>query len=331
MSRRFGAAMASIIPAAPGLALCAGLALAAFAASRLQSYAPLSPMMIAIVLALGLGAVRGAPEWAKAGQAFTLRPLLRLAIVLLGLQLTVADVGALGLGAAAVILLVLAATFLFTRWLGPKLGVERGLSELIASGTAVCGASAIVATNSVTRAPQEDVIYAVACVTFFGTLAMFLLPALYGPLGLSPLEYGIWTGGSVHEVAQVVAAGFQPGQAEGETAMIAKLVRVAAMAPMILWLGAARSASDGPAPPIPWFVVGFAAMILLNSALEPPVWVRQWAQVVTIFLLAMSLAALGLETNLRRLRLRGPRPLALGALSWAFVTVAMLAGVAALR
>jgi hypothetical protein len=100
---------------------------------------------------------------------------------------------------------------------------------------------------------------------------------------------------------------------------------------LILWLGASRATSDGPAPPIPWFVVGFAAMILLNSVLDPPLWVRQQAQVVTVFLLTMSLAALGLETDLRRLRLKGPRPLVLGALAWLFITGVTLAGLMLIR
>lgn len=320
-------ALASLPASLPGLALCSAIAAIAYALSRAQGVFPISPMMFAIVIALGIGATFGAPRWAAAGQGFTLRRLLRLAIVLLGFQLTVADVGVLGLKAVAVILGALALTFFFTRWFGRLIGVDRGLSELIASGTAICGASAIVATNSVTRAPQEDVVYSLACITFFGTLAMFILPALYGPLGLTPVEYGLWAGGSIHEVAQVVAAGFQPGQHEGETAMIAKLLRVAAMAPMILWLGAARPKGDGPAPPIPWFVAGFAAVILLNSVVEPPDWFRQWAQLVTIFLLTMALAALGLGADVRKLRMKGPRPLALGAAATIFITLAMLAGI----
>jgi uncharacterized integral membrane protein (TIGR00698 family) len=325
-------ALLSRLPASlPGLALCAAIALAAYALSRPQGAFPISPMMVAILIALGIGATFGAPDWAKAGQGFTLRRLLRLAIVLLGFQLTVADVGVLGVKAVVVLLGALALTFFFTRWFGALIGVDRGLSELIASGTAICGASAIVAANSVTRAPQEDVVYSLACITFFGTLAMFILPALYAPLGFSPVEYGLWAGGSIHEVAQVVAAGFQPGQNEGETAMIAKLVRVAAMAPMILWLGATRPKGDGPAPPIPWFVVGFAAVILLNSAIDPPVWFRQWAQLVTIFLLTMALAALGLGADVRKLRLKGPRPLALGAASTIFITLTMFVGIWLIR
>jgi uncharacterized integral membrane protein (TIGR00698 family) len=326
-----GAAAKRLAPLA-GLALCAAIALGAYALSRAQTRFPISPMMFAIILALAFSATFGAPAWARAGQAFTLRRLLRLAIVLLGFQLTVADVGVLGVKAVVVILGALALTFFATRWFGRLIGVDRGLSELIASGTAICGASAIVATNSVTRAPQEDVVYSLACITFFGTVAMFVLPALYGPLGLGPLEYGIWAGGSIHEVAQVVAAGFQPGQQEGETAMIAKLLRVAAMAPMILWLGASRAGkADGPAPPIPWFVVGFAAIILLNSALDPPAWFRAAAQFVTIFLLTMSLAALGLGADIRKLRMKGPRPLLLGGAATVFITLTTLAGIWLIR
>lgn len=314
--------------AIPGVLFCAALAAVGYGLSRAQSVVPISPMMFAIGLAIAWSSAFGPPMWARAGNGFTLRRLLRLAIVLLGLQLTANDVGLLGVGAIALVFAAMVSTFFFTRWFGGVIGVDRGLSELIASGTAICGASAIVATNSVTRAPQEDVIYSVACVTFFGTLAMFLLPALYGPLGLSPLGYGVWAGGSIHEVAQVVAAGFQVGPSEGEAAMVAKLLRVAAMAPMILWLGAMQKGKgDGPAPPIPWFVVGFAALIIVNSALDVPVALRQGAQLVTVFLLTMSLAALGLETDLRKLRLKGPRPLALGAAGWVCIMSLMLAGV----
>lgn len=326
-----GGLLSRLPDSAPGLALCGGIALAAYLLSRVQTAFPVSPMMIAIIIALVIGATTGAPDWARAGQAFTLRRLLRFAIVILGFQLTVADVGVLGVKAVVVLLGALALTFFFTRWFGALIGVDRGLSELIAAGTSICGASAIVATNSITRAPQEDVVYSLASITFFGTIAMFLLPALYAPLGLSPVEYGLWAGGSIHEVAQVVAAGFQPGQHEGETAMIAKLVRVAAMAPMILWLGASRPKGDGPAPPIPWFAVGFAAVILLNSAIEPPVWFRPAAQFVTIFLLTMALAALGLGADIRKLRMKGPRPLAVGFASSVFITLTMLAGIWLIR
>lgn len=326
-----GALMRRLPASAPGLALCAAISLVAYALSKAQSAFPISPMMFAIVMALVIGATVGAPDWARAGQALTLKRLLRFAIVLLGFQLTISDVSALGLQAVAVILGALALTFYFTRWFGSLIGVDRGLSELIASGTSICGASAIVATNSVTRAPQEDVVYSLASITFFGTIAMFLLPALYVPFGLTALEYGVWAGGSIHEVAQVVAAGFQPGQTEGETAMVAKLVRVAAMAPLILLLGASRPRGDGPAPPIPWFAVGFAAVILLNSALETPVWFRQVAQFVTVFLLTMSLAALGLGADVRKLRMKGPRPLVLGGVATLFITVTMLAGIWLIR
>ncbi|RAI25738.1 YeiH family protein, partial [Rhodoplanes serenus] len=90
-----------------------------------------------------------------------------------------------------------------------RLGVERKLAELIAAGTSICGASAVIATNTVTNAHDEDVAYAVACVTIFGSIAMFAYPFLAPLLGLGPHAFGLWTGASVHEIAQVVAAAYQ--------------------------------------------------------------------------------------------------------------------------
>src|SRR5690606_19143770 len=143
------------------------------------------------------------------------------------------------------------------------LGVDRKLSELIAAGTSICGASAVIATNTVTKAPDEDVAYAVACVTIFGSIAMFTYPLLPGLLGLDPQAFGLWAGASIHEIAQVVAAAFQGGEQAGQFGTIAKLSRVMFLAPMVIGLGilSVRSAADDAAKgrsnvAIPWFVIG---------------------------------------------------------------------------
>ncbi len=144
-----------------------------------------------------------------------MKRILRFAIILLGLQLTltqVSEVGAIGVG---IIAATLAATFLVTKWVGALIGVPRKMAELIAAGTAICGASAVIATNTVTDAHDEDVAYAVACVTVFGSLSMFLYPLLPAVLHLGPHAYGLWTGASIHEIAQVVAAAFQDGREAG--------------------------------------------------------------------------------------------------------------------
>src|ERR1700675_3751646 len=134
----------------------------------------------------------------EAGVKFSLRWLLRGAIILLGLQLTanqVIEIGGRGLG---IIVTTLLATFAFTVWMGNRLGVEPKLAQLIAAGTSICGASAVIATNTVTDAHDEDVAYAVACVTVFGSVAMFGYPLLPGLLHLDPHAFGLWTGASIH-------------------------------------------------------------------------------------------------------------------------------------
>ena len=127
------------------------------------------------------------------------------------------------------------------------IGVDRKLSQLIAAGTSICGASAVIATNTVTEAHDEDVAYAVACVTVFGSIAMFVYPLLPGLLHLDAHAYGLWAGASIHEIAQVMAAAYQDGQQAGDAAAIAKLSRVAMLAPVVIVLGilAARNMTSG--------------------------------------------------------------------------------------
>jgi uncharacterized integral membrane protein (TIGR00698 family) len=283
-----------------------------------------SPMIIAILLGMALHNTFGTPAGARAGVVFSLKRLLRLAIVLLGLQLTAQQVTAVGATGMGIIVVTLLGTFLVTKALGRLFGVERGLAELIAAGTSICGASAVIATNTVTRAADEDVAYAVACVTVFGSLSMFLYPALPGLLHLDAHHFGLWSGASIHEVAQVVAAAFQDGRDAGEFGTIAKLSRVMLLAPLVLCLGviATRRGRDQvqAQAPLPWFVFGFIALIGVNSLGVVPPEAKQVLVPATTFLLTIALAAMGLETDFRKLRARGLRPLALGAASWVFIS-----------
>lgn len=308
----------------PGVALCASLAAAATALHAIPGLSLLSAMILAILLGMLLHNLVGTPDWARAGTAFSLRWILRGAIVLLGLQLTVQQLGQVGISSLLVIAATLAASFIFTKTLGRALGVEARLAELIAAGTAVCGASAVIAVDSVTRAPDEDVAYAVACVTVFGGIAMFAYPALYPLLNLTPHAYGLWAGASIHEIAQVVAAAFQHGADAGHTATIAKLARISLLAPLVLILGVMRArpggARSGPLP-VPFFVLGFVAMVALNSAVAIPVRLHGDIAQITSFLLALSLAAMGLHTDFAKLRAKGLRPLLLGAAAWIFIAV----------
>ncbi|NYZ14062.1 YeiH family protein [Azospirillum sp. RWY-5-1] len=315
----------------PGLLLSAGIAGLAMGLNRLPGLAAVSPMILSIVIGMAIGNTLGIPASARAGVVFAMRRLLRAAIVLLGLQLSAAQVMQVGASGVAVIAATLGASFLFTLWLGRRLGVERGLTELIAAGTAICGASAVVAANTVTRARDEDVAYAVACVTVFGSLAMVAYPLLAGLMGLGPHAFGLWAGASIHEVAQVVAAAFQAGPQAGEFGTIAKLTRVMMLAPVVLLLGLVAAQRMGGAGrerasvPVPWFVLGFAALAALNSVVTIPTGVKEAAGLATGFLLSTALAAMGLETDVGKLRAKGLRPLLLGFASALFIAAVGLA------
>jgi uncharacterized integral membrane protein (TIGR00698 family) len=311
----------------PGLLLTAMLAALAYALHGLPPFGVFSPVILAILLGMVFHNIIGTPVRARTGIAFSMRRLLRLGIMLLGLQLTASQVAAVGGAGVAIIAAALIATFFFTKAVGRWLGVDPKLAELIAAGTSICGASAVIATNTVTRGRDEDVCYAVACVTLFGSIAMFAYPLLGTALQLDARDYGLWTGASIHEIAQVVAAAFQHGQDAGQAGTIAKLTRVMMLAPMIFALGwaalrrrAPGEAKQGGGVPMPWFVLGFLALVGVNSVIAIDPAVKAAIVQLTTFLLAMALAAMGLGADFRKLVAAGPRPLILGAAATLFIS-----------
>ncbi|MDG4895625.1 YeiH family protein [Mesorhizobium sp. WSM4976] len=313
----------------PGLVLVAMITSVAYSARGFSGLTLFSPMILAVVAGMIYSNVLGVPGHAKAGLAFSQKRLLRFAIVLLGFQLTLGQVAGIGLGGVGIVAAALAATFLFTIMLGRLIGVDRKLAQLIAAGTSICGASAIVATNIVTDARDEDVTYAVAAITLFGTVAMLGFPLLVPVFGLDQHAFGLWAGASIHEVAQVIGAGFQNGTLSGETATVAKLTRVAMLAPMVIALGliARRGnthATDAKAP-MPWFVAAFAAVVALNSLVAIPAQIHSAIALAAQIMLTMGLAAMGLQADISELRSRGLRPLMLACSAFIFIATFSLA------
>ncbi len=310
----------------PGLLLGACISGLAFGLSSLQlsGLSKISPLMLAIVIGMIVRNFLGRPESARTGLSFSLRAPLRLGIILLGLQVTLGEILAIGQTGLITLALALCATFLMTIWVGRLLGVAPGLTQLIAAGTSVCGASAIVAANTIVRDEDESVAYALATVTLFGTIAMLSYPVIGTLLNLSDLDYALWIGASVHEVAQVVAAGFAHGQTSGEFATVAKLARVLMLAPLILFMGMQANRSkqrlkNDNKIPVPWFIFGFLGMVLIASTGLISQNFNFYAKWLTQSLLALALAAVGLETDIRKLIRQGWRPLVLGALASLFI------------
>ena len=317
----------------PGVALAAAVTVVAFGLRQLPPFAAVSPLMLAILVGMLVRNLFGTPGRADAGLAACLRRPLRLGIVLLGLQLTLAQLVSVGAGGLAILLLAVGATYLVTVAAGRLIGVDPRLAKLIGAGTAICGASAIIAVNTVVRDRDGGVPYALAVVTLYGTIAMFSYPLALHALGLSAHAYGLWVGASVHEVAQVVAAGFAGGQEAGQFGTVAKLTRVLMLAPMVLMIGVGQQRATGSGtgqpiaarPPVPWFVFGFLAMAALASTGLLPVAARAPLALATQVILAVALAAVGLETDLRRMVARGWRPMLLGGIATAFIASSTLA------
>lgn len=319
-------------PLAPGLLLCialAGLSLALAQGAWLQDHG-LGALTLAIALGMLVGNTaypRFAPSLAP-GVAFSKQRLLRLGVVLYGLRLTFQDVAQVGVVGVAIDALVLASTLGMAAWLGPRrFGLPREAALLIGAGSAICGAAAIMAAGPVLRARSEQVAVAVATVVVFGTLSMFAYPLLY-PLvathlaGLAaPLHFGVFTGSTVHEVAQVVVAGRALGGEAESAAVITKMVRVMMLAPVLLGLSLWRARGSDPGVrylQVPWFAFAFLSLTALNSLWPLPAAWHAPAAWLDDSLLAMAMAALGLTTQAGELRRAGWRPLLLGAtlLAW---------------
>ncbi|MBL1377575.1 YeiH family protein [Zobellella iuensis] len=290
----------------------------------------ISPLIFAILIGLVLGNALpnlARPGW-QPGLEFCKKRLLRIGVAFYGIHITLQQVAEVGAGALVVDAVMLLSTLALAYWLGRRwLGLDATTSLLVGSGSAICGAAAILATEPVVRAKPQQTTVAVGTVVLFGTLAMFVYPMLYPWLGLSPQAMGIYTGATVHEVAQVVAAGTAMGDDVAQTAVIAKLTRVMMLAPVLLvlgsWLGR-KSGTQAVRAPLPWFAFGFIAVVVCNSLLSlPPIWVAIIKHLDT-WALTMAMAALGLGTRLGGLGSVGWKPLVLAAILFLHLVVSGL-------
>jgi uncharacterized integral membrane protein (TIGR00698 family) len=319
-----------------GLALSAALAALGISAAGMPAvrHYGLSALTLAIVLGIVAGNTffpRVAARTA-AGVDFSKSTLLRIGIVLFGLRITFQDIAAVGWAGILIDALMVVATFVIAVQLGTRVfRLDRQTSMLIGAGSALCGAAAVMATEPVVRGQPYKVSVAVATVVVFGTLAMFAYPFLYPFLGLSEHAYGVFTGSTVHEVAQVVAAGRSVSEAAAATAVIEKMLRIMMLAPFLMVLsgfneqrqGAGRDGhASGRAPiVIPWFAVLFIVASLVNSVhLLPASAVAGLTEIDTL-LLATAMAALGLHTQVGAIRRAGVRPLLLAASLFVFLVL----------
>lgn len=318
-------------PVLPGLALCGVGTVVSFALGRVLP--AVSPLLVAIVLGAVLANLGRLTPGSRPGLTMASTTLLRAGIALLGLQLALGEILGLGWPVIVVVSAVVVLGVTGTMSVGALLGLGWTQRVLIACGFSICGAAAVAAVDGVVDAREEEVATAVALVVVFGTLMIPAVPLLSTVLGLSEAEAGAWAGGSVHEVAQVVAAGGAIGGSALGVAVIVKLARVLLLAPVATVLGVRqrRLAVAAPGvrrpPLVPVFIVAFLACVLARSSgLLAPVVIDVAATAQTTLLTA-AMFALGTGVRLATLRSVGPRPFVLAALSTVWVAGIALVGV----
>lgn len=315
----------------PGLVLCAA---AAAVSMSVNSFFPAaSPLVIAIVLGIALTNSFRLPDSLAPGLDFSAKKLLRGGIVFLGLQLALADIIALGVPMLLVIVCIVAGGILGTVLMGTALKMRRAQVLLIACGFSICGAAAVAGAEGVVDSEEEDVVTAVALVVIFGSLMIPLIPLAGQALGMGAELNGMWAGASIHEIAQVVAAGGIIGGGALGVAVIVKLARVLMLAPVMAVLsvvqrrsGQAKPGEKRP-PIVPLFIIGFLVMVLLRSTLDLPEMVLHAGSLVQTGFLSAAMFALGCGVKVRNLVKVGARPFILAGASTVLVAGISLVGI----
>ncbi|WP_428036739.1 YeiH family protein [Amphritea sp.] len=290
----------------------------------LASLEPIARMgLSALPLAILLGMIWGHFDQrtpTSGDSRFTLfcqQRLLRSGIILFGFGLSLEQIFAVGWQALLLDALTIFTIFTAGTWIGIKVfKLHRDVAILTSVGSAICGAAAVLATESVLKPKQQHVTVAVATVVLFGTLAMFSYPLVYQFAGMSEQAFGVYIGSTVHEVAQAVAAGESISTDTLQTAVVVKLIRVMMLAPFILLLSSRLRRTDSEQTGsgkiiIPWFVFGFIAATAVNSLIAIPAPLLNIIKLTSQFSLALAMAALGLQTRWVTIKQAGAKPLLL--------------------
>ncbi len=315
---------------APGVAICLVIGFAAMFLS--DNYG--APVML-FALLLGLGFHFLSEEGPTvAGIQFASRDILRLGVALLGARITIGDITDLGWQSVVLVFAAVGSTIIFGAFFARVLGLSRENGLLSGGAVAICGASAALALSSVMpRHPnlERDTMITVIGVTTLSTIAMVAYPAFISGFGFDPHTAGIFLGATIHDVAQVVGAGYSISIEAGDTSTIVKLLRVAMLVPVVVAFGyllKAPRAPDTPRQPIlPWFLIGFLLLVLITSTGFVPQMVTDALSATSRLCLITAIAALGIKTSFQKLAVVGWRPVALMVAETIFIAAIVLAAI----
>lgn len=308
-----------------GTALCLCVSLLAWASAMLPWNHKLQLSALTLAILAGIAVGNAMPQSLMGrlhpGLRFCQQQLLRFGIVLYGVRLTVRDLSNLGPRALVLDLTVIGSVLLIGYWLGTRVfKLDEDTALLVCAGSGICGAAAVLATERVIESESHKVSVAVATVVVFGTIAMFLYPAIYPLTGFTERQFGVYTGATVHEVAQVLAAGRAVSQAASDTAVITKMLRVLLLAPVLVIISRLRRSAGTGTPrqiKFPWFVFWFGSVIAAQSLVTMPPATKKHLIDFDTVLFSSAMFALGVGTRWSQLKKAGTRPLLLAAVIFA--------------
>lgn len=320
--------MKQLTEALPGVALAALLATAAFLLARLpfvKDTLHVSALLLVILLGMAWRSLIPLPAGALPGIRVAQRPILRWAVAGLGLKLSLGEILHIGGPALAVVVISTLATLGFGLWIGKRLGMGEKGSMLLAVGSSICGASAVVAADSVVQGEKQDSAVALGVITLLGTIGIVIYPFIGRALGMNDFLYGLWDGASLHEMAQVVAAGAGFSKRAVEVATVVKLTRICLLAPIVFGLAWSLrrkgNAGDAKVSLVPWFLVLFVIFAAINSTGWAPKAALDVLRDIDLWLLCVGMAGVGLQTGFHDLKRAGFAPIAAGATQWLFLAL----------
>ena len=291
-------------------------AVVAAAACFLSEHYGAPVMLFALLLGMGLNFLADDTK-CKAGIEFTARTVLRVGIALLGMRITLSQITALGWQPIALVLTLVAVTITVSIVVAKMLGFERSFGMLTGGATAICGASAALALSAaLPNHPQKEkaTLFTVIGVSALSTLAMIVYPMIANWLEFSPQLAGVFLGATIHDVAQVVGAGYSMSTETGDTATVVKLMRVAMLLPVIICaamftrMQGAETGGERP-PLLPWFAVGFLILACINSTGWVPTVVQGGVNEMSRWALIIAISALGMKTRIKELASVGIKPI----------------------
>lgn len=314
-------------PVLPGLAITVLVALAAKLAEQaehaLLGRGWVESLVFAILIGVVVRSLFGLAPQCVAGVRFCAKTVLEIAIVLLGGTISAQAIGNAGGGLVAAIIAVVCLSLFVSYHIGRAIGLSKHLSMLVACGNSICGNSAIAATAPVIEARSDDIAASISFTAVLGVLFVFVLPMIHAGFGLSAAQYGIFSGLTVYAVPQVLAATAPAGALAVQVGTLVKLIRVLMLGPVIFGLaligGRARETRLPIAQVVPWFIIGFIAMMVARSFGVLPEFALEGMKTTSSFLTILAMAALGLSVDIRKVLHVGGRVIGAALLSLLFL------------